>query len=110
MLFTEPCPQGASSLKQGDAGAFYQTPSTGCLFAETGGHWHFSPNPVHGRWGLTSASVDGGGAERLPHDGLADVCGDEQGDPRAQAIPLLQKFIQKQNNQASHKELSALKK
>lgn len=48
--------------------------------------------------GLTSAGVDSGGAERLPHDGLADVCGNEEGDPRAQAVPLLQKFIQKQDN------------
>lgn len=48
--------------------------------------------------GLTSAGVDSGGAERLPHDSLADVCGNEEGDPRAQAVPLLQKFIQKQDN------------
>ena len=30
-----------------------------------------------------AASVDGGGGEGLPHDRLADVCRDEQGDARA---------------------------
>lgn len=44
---------------------------------------------------LTSASVDSGGAERFPHDGLTDVSGNKEGDSRAQAIPFLQKFIQK---------------
>lgn len=44
---------------------------------------------------LTSASVDSGGAERFPHDGLTDVSGNKEGDSRAEAIPFLQKFIQK---------------
>lgn len=44
---------------------------------------------------LTSASVDSGGTECFPHDGLTDVSGNEKGDSRAQAIPFLQKFIQK---------------
>lgn len=89
VLFTEPRPRGASPLKRGRA----------CC----------SPNPARGRRGLTSAGVDGGGAERLPHDSLTDVRGDEQGDPGAQAVPLLQQLVQKQNNQASHKELSVLR-
>jgi hypothetical protein len=49
-------------------------------------------------WGsptLTSAGVDGGGAECLPDDGFTDVSCDEEGNARAQAIPLLQEFIQK---------------
>ena len=32
-------------------------------------------------WSLTSSCVDSGGAEGLPHDGLADVGGNEQRDP-----------------------------
>lgn len=38
---------------------------------------------------LTSASVDSGGAEGLPDDGLTDVGGYKKGDARAQAIPFL---------------------
>jgi hypothetical protein len=41
-----------------------------------------------------AARVDGGGRERLPDDGLADVGGDEQGDARAKSVPLLQQLIQ----------------
>ena len=46
-------------------------------------------------WGLTSASVDSGGAECLPHNGLTDVSRNEERNARAQAVPFLQKFIQK---------------
>lgn len=59
--------------------------------------WCFSLSSGKPR-ALTSASVDSSGAERLPHNGLADVSGNEEGDTRAQAIPFLQKFIQKQDN------------
>lgn len=38
---------------------------------------------------LTSSSVDSGWAEGLPHDGLTDVGGDEEGDSWAQTISLL---------------------
>lgn len=37
----------------------------------------------------STAGIDGGGGERLPHDGLADVGGDEEGDARAKAVSLL---------------------
>ncbi len=39
---------------------------------------------------LTSASVNSGRAKRLPHDSLADVCSDEEGDTRSKPIALLQ--------------------
>lgn len=39
--------------------------------------WHF----LRRCRSVTSSRVDGGGAEGLPHDGLADVGGDEQRDP-----------------------------
>lgn len=53
----------------------------------------------------TSASVDGGGAEGLPDDCLADVGGNEERDSRAQTIALLEQLIQQQDNQTCNKEL-----
>ncbi len=53
----------------------------------------------------TTAGVDGGRAERLPHDRLANVGGNEQGDTRAQTVALLQKLVQEQHNQASNEQL-----
>ncbi len=41
-----------------------------------------------------SRAADGVGAEGLPDDALADVGGDEEGYPRAQAVPLLQQLHQ----------------
>lgn len=55
--------------------------------------------------GLTSASVDGGGAEGLPDDGLTDVGGDEKRDTRTQTVAFLEQLVQKQNNQTCHKQL-----
>lgn len=40
--------------------------------------------PTHGQKILTS--VDGSRREGLPHDGFADVSGDEEGDTRAETI------------------------
>ncbi len=37
-----------------------------------------------------SAGVDGGWTERLPDDRLTDIGGDEQGDPRAKTVALLE--------------------
>ncbi len=53
----------------------------------------------------TAAGVDGGRAERLPHNGLANVGGNKQRDTRAQAVALLQQLVQKQHNQTSNKQL-----
>ena len=39
------------------------------------------------------ARVDGGGAEGLPHDRLADVGGNEEGDARAKPVALLQELV-----------------
>ena len=52
-----------------------------------------------------AAGVDGGGAERLPDDRLADVGRDEERDAAAQAIAFLKELVQQQHNQTSHKEL-----
>ena len=52
-----------------------------------------------------AASVDGGGAESLPDDGLADVGGDEEGDPAAKAVTLLEQLVQQQHNETGHKQL-----
>lgn len=66
-------------------------------------------NPLFqkGRWliVITSACVDSGGAEGLPHNCLTDVGCDEERDTRAQTIAFLQKLIQQQDNQTSNKEL-----
>jgi len=52
-----------------------------------------------------AASVDGGGAESLPDDSLADVGGDEEGDPAAKAITLLKQLVQQQHNETGHEQL-----
>ena len=49
--------------------------------------------------------VDGGGAERLPDDRLADVGRDEERDAAAQTIALLQQLVKQEHNQTSHKQL-----
>ena len=57
-----------------------------------------------------TTSVDGGGAERLPHDGLADVGGDEEGDTGSKTVSLLEELVQKEDNQPSTHELATKKK
>jgi hypothetical protein len=52
-----------------------------------------------------AACVDGGGAEGLPHDCLADVGGDEERDARAQAVALLQQLVQQEDDEPGHEEL-----
>lgn len=42
----------------------------------------------------TAASVDGGGRKGLPHDRLANVSRDEQGDTGAETIALLEELIE----------------
>lgn len=53
----------------------------------------------------TTASVDGGGRESLPHDGLADVGGDEQRDTAAQTVALLEELVEEDNNHTGNNEL-----
>jgi len=57
------------------------------------------------RCSRTSARVDGGGAEGLPDDRLADVGCDEERDTGAQTVALLEQLIQQQDNQTCDKEL-----
>jgi len=52
-----------------------------------------------------TASVDGGGREGLPHNGLADVNGNEKGDAGAKAVALLEKFVEDDDNDTSAEEL-----
>ncbi len=52
-----------------------------------------------------SAVVDGGGAKRLPDDGLANVGGDEERDSRAQSVAVLQQLVQQQHNHTRKEEL-----
>jgi hypothetical protein len=53
----------------------------------------------------STTSVDGGGGEGLPHDGLADVGGDEQRDTAAETVALLEELIKENDNQAGDHEL-----
>lgn len=52
-----------------------------------------------------TTSVNGGGGEGLPHDGLADVGGNEEGDTAAETIALLEELVEEDNNQTSNDEL-----
>lgn len=54
---------------------------------------------------FTSASVDGGGTEGFPDDGLANVGGDEKRDTWAKSIALLQQLVQQKNDESCHKQL-----
>lgn len=56
------------------------------------------------KFGAT-ACVDGGGRESLPHDGLADVGGNEQRDTTAETITLLEKLVEENDNHTSDNEL-----
>lgn len=53
-----------------------------------------SPTRIHRRRG-----------KRLPHDILADIRGDKEGDARADAISLLQHFVEENDNHAGGAEL-----
>ena len=52
-----------------------------------------------------TSSVNGGGGESLPDDGLADVGGNEEGDTTSKTIPLLEELIEENDNQASNNQL-----
>jgi len=53
-----------------------------------------------------TTNVDGGRREGLPDDRLADVGGDEQVDARAEAVALLKKFVEKDDNEGGDDELN----
>lgn len=52
-----------------------------------------------------TASVDAGGGESLPHDRLANVGGNEEGDTAAEAVSLLEELIEKNDDHTSDEEL-----
>ena len=54
----------------------------------------------------STAGVYGGGRERLPNDGLADVCGNEQRDAGAEAVSLLEELIQKNDDESRNDQLN----
>lgn len=53
----------------------------------------------------TTAGVDRGRGECLPHDGLADVGSNEEGNTASETIALLQELIEQDNNHTSHDKL-----
>lgn len=54
----------------------------------------------------TTASVNGGGRESLPHDRLADVGGNEQRDTAAETVALLEELVEEDNDQTSDHQLN----
>ena len=53
----------------------------------------------------SSAGVDGGWGECLPHNRLANVGSDEEGDTTSETISLLEELIKENDNQASNNQL-----
>ncbi|GMT25660.1 hypothetical protein PFISCL1PPCAC_16957 [Pristionchus fissidentatus] len=53
----------------------------------------------------SAASVHRSGRERLPHDRLADVGGDEERNSRAETISLLEQLVEQQHNETGEHEL-----
>ena len=53
----------------------------------------------------TTAGVDGGGREGLPDDGFADVGGDKERDTGAEAVALLKKLIEENDDEAGNDKL-----
>lgn len=54
----------------------------------------------------TATSVDGGGRESLPHDGLANVGGNEERDTAAETVALLEELVEEDNDQTSDHQLN----
>lgn len=52
-----------------------------------------------------TTSVNGGGGEGLPHDGLADVGRNEERDTASKTVALLEELIEENDNQTSNDEL-----
>jgi hypothetical protein len=53
----------------------------------------------------TTTSVDGGGGEGLPHNGLADVCRDEERDTASKTVALLEQLVEENDDQTSNNQL-----
>lgn len=54
-------------------------------------------------WSTTS--IDGGGGECLPYDGLANIGSNEERDTRTKAITLLEKFIEENDDESGDDKL-----
>ena len=53
----------------------------------------------------TPAGVDCSRAERLPHDRLTDICGDEKRDSGAETVALLEQLVQEQHDETRYEQL-----
>lgn len=53
----------------------------------------------------TTASVHGSGRERLPHDGLADVGRNEEGDSGSETVALLEELVEEEDDQTGDDQL-----
>ena len=53
----------------------------------------------------STTGVDGGGRERLPDDGLANVGSDEERDTGTETVTLLKKFVEENDNESGDDEL-----
>ncbi len=53
----------------------------------------------------TTTSVDGGGGEGLPHNGLANVRRNEERDTASKAVALLEQLVEENDDQTSHNQL-----
>lgn len=53
----------------------------------------------------TTSGVDGGGGERFPDDGLADVGRDEEGDTGSETVPLLKELVEENDDEGSGDKL-----
>jgi hypothetical protein len=53
----------------------------------------------------TTASVESGGGECLPHDALTDISGNEEGDTRTKPVTLLEELVEDEDNDTSAEEL-----
>ena len=54
----------------------------------------------------TSSSVDGGRAESLPDNGLANIGGNKQRNTRTKSIAFLKELVQKKNDKSGNEELN----
>ena len=53
----------------------------------------------------STTSVNGGGREGLPHDGLADVGGNEERDTAAETVAFLEELVKQDDNQTGDHKL-----
>merc|ERR1739838_25381 len=70
---------------------------TGCQQVEQGDHRTLELS--------AAACVHRGRGERLPHDRLADVGRDKEGNSGAKTVAFLEQFVKQEDNETSHEKL-----